>query len=145
MPALDWKPLWRQDNRIARRRPWLAAFTGLLAVFAYGGTIGLITGAIDFGAVVTGRLPFHSTVFAAISLAVVVGVPMTAVIFLGARRDTRTSPVAVLAGVTLIGWIVVEIGVIRTYHVLQPVCALAGLAVLMAGLKDFGAPGGHGQ
>ncbi|MEU0465215.1 hypothetical protein ABZ215_14515 [Amycolatopsis sp. NPDC006131] len=143
MPELDWKPLWRRDSRIARRRPWLAACTALLAVFAWAGAIGLVTGAVDLGAVVIERLPFHSTGFAGLSLALIVGVPMTVVTVLGARRDTRTSPAAVLAGAALIGWIVVEIGVIRTYNVLQPACALAGLAVLVAGLKDFGAPGPH--
>lgn len=142
MPKLDWKRLRRQEKRPARRRPWLGSWTGLLAVFAYVGAIGLFTGVLDFGAEVNERLPFRSPVFAGVSLALIVGVPMTVVTVFAARRDNRTGPAAVVAGLALIGWIVVEAGVIRTYSVLQPVCALAGLAVLMAGLKDFRPPGG---
>jgi len=129
---------WRRDERVARRRPWLASFTALIAVSAWVGAVGLVIGLVDLGDTVAGRLPFHSPVFAGVSLALLVGVPMSVVTYLAARRDPRTSPVAVVAGAVLIGWIAVEVGVIRVFHVLQPVCVVAGLLVLLAGLRDFG-------
>ena len=130
---------WRRDELLARRRPWLGSLTALIAVSAWAGAVGLVIGAVDFGETVNARLPFDSTVFAGITLAVLIAVPMTVVTYLAAHRDTRTSPAAVVAGALVIGWIAVEVGVIRVFHVLQPVCVLAGLVVLLAGLKDFGA------
>ncbi|AIJ23143.1 hypothetical protein [Amycolatopsis methanolica] len=129
---------WRRDERLARRRPWLASLTALIAVTAWAGAVGLVIGAVDLDATVTARLPFHSTVFAGISLGVLIAVPMTVVTWFAARRDPRTSPAAVVAGTVLIGWIAVEVGIVRTFNVLQPVCVLAGLVLLVAGLRDFG-------
>ncbi|WP_435122460.1 hypothetical protein [Amycolatopsis thermoflava] len=129
---------WRRDERLARRRPWLASLTALIAVSAWVGAVGLVIGAVDLDDTVTARLPFPSTVFAGISLGLVIAVPMTVVTWFAARRDPRTSPAAVVAGAVLIGWIAVEVGIVRTFHVLQPVCVLAGLVVLVAGLRDFG-------
>ncbi|NKQ51836.1 hypothetical protein HFP15_02955 [Amycolatopsis sp. K13G38] len=128
---------WRGMRGTARRRPVLASFSGLIAIFAYAGAAGLITGSIDFGDVINGRLPFGSPVFGGVALAVIVGVPMTAVTYFGSKRDTRTSPAAVVAGTLLVGWIVVEIGFVRSYSWLQPVCAFAGLAVALEGLRDL--------
>ncbi|MEU7526913.1 hypothetical protein AB0A74_14375 [Saccharothrix sp. NPDC042600] len=49
----------------------------------------------------------------------------------------RTGPrtVAVFAGGCLIGWIAVQVAVIRTFSPLQPVVAAAGAAVLLAGRR----------
>lgn len=116
----------------------LAAATALIAVLAYGGAAGLITGVIDFGAEINARLPFHSPVFGGAALAVVVGAPMTVAAWLAARRDTRSSIAAVIAGSLLVGWIAVEIGFVQSYSWIQPVFAFAGLAVAYAGLRDFG-------
>ncbi|WP_020422891.1 hypothetical protein [Amycolatopsis sp. ATCC 39116] len=129
---------WRHDERLARRRPWLASLTTLIAVSAWVGAVGLVIGSVDLGGTVTARLPFDSTVFAGITLGVLIAVPMTVVTWLAARRDPRTSPAAVVAGAVLIGWIAVEVGIVRTFNVLQPVAVLAGLVVLVAGLRDFG-------
>ena len=128
---------WRRTGQ-TRRRPVLATCSGVLAVLAYAGAAGLITGTIDYGPEITARLPFGSSVFGGVALALVVGVPMTLVAYLGARVDARTSLAAVVAGSLLVGWIVVEIGFVRTYSWLQPVCAFAGVAVALAGLRDFG-------
>lgn len=129
---------WRRDERLARRRPWLASVTAVVAVSAWVGALGLVIGAVDFGETVNARLPFHSAVFAGITLAVLIAVPMSVVTYLAAHRDTRTSPAAVVAGALLIGWIAVEVGVIRVFTALQPIGVLAGLVILLAGLQDFG-------
>jgi hypothetical protein len=42
--------------------------------------------------------------------------------------------VAGIAGLALIGWIVVEVAVIRTFSWLQPVCFLYGAGVLALGV-----------
>ena len=133
MSRTDW-----HHTRQARRRPVLATCTGIVAILAYAGAVGLITGAIDYGPEITARMPFGSPVFGGVALALVVGVPMTVVTYLGARVDARTSPAAVVAGSLLVGWIVVEIGFVRSYSWLQPACTVAGVAVALAGLRDFG-------
>ena len=133
MNRIDWHGL----HVVARRRPILASLTGIIAILGYAGAVGLMTGAIDFGDEITARLPFGSPVFAGIALAIVVGVPMTVVTWLGSRADARTSIAAVIAGILLVGWIVVEIGFVRSYSWLQPVCAFAGVAVALAGMRDL--------
>jgi len=137
MSRIDWKRTWHPGGLAARRRPWLAAFTALIAVSAYAGAAGLITGGIDMGAEINARIPFDSPVFGGVALAVIVGVPMTVVTWLGARRDARSGAAAVVAGALLVGWIAVEIGFVQSYSWLQPVFAFAGLAVALAGMRDF--------
>ncbi|HVV29847.1 MAG TPA: hypothetical protein VHC41_03110 [Mycobacteriales bacterium] len=131
MNRIDWP-------RDTRPRPWLATGTGLVAVLAFAGGAGLITGVPGLGPEVTARLPFGSTLFAGLALAMVVGVPMTVVAYLGARGAARTSVAAGIAGSMLIGWIAVEIGFVRTYSWLQPLFAFAGVLIAHAGLRQFG-------
>lgn len=138
MSRIDGKRTWRPTMRVARRRPWLAAFTALIAVSAYAGAAGLITGVIDMGAEINDRIPFGSPAFGGVALAVIVGVPMIVVAYLAARRDARSGAAAVVAGTLLLGWIVVEIGFVQSYSWLQPVFAFAGVTVALTGMRDFG-------
>lgn len=115
----------------------LAMFAGFIAVNAYAGMVGLITGGIDFGQDVNARLPFGSTVFAGIALALVVGVPMTVAAHLAGTDRPHFPGAAVLAGVLLVGWIAVEVAFIRSFSWLQPVCLVAGLVVAMAGVREL--------
>ncbi|MFD8496056.1 hypothetical protein [Amycolatopsis sp. NPDC059657] len=116
-----------------QKRIKLAMFAGLIAVSAYAGAAGLITGELDLGAVVNGRLPFHSPVFAGIALALAVGLPMTVAAHRAATDVEGYQGATVIAGVMLIGWIVVELAFVRTFSWLQPVCVLAGFALVLAG------------
>ncbi|TNC24825.1 hypothetical protein [Amycolatopsis alkalitolerans] len=125
---------WHSDTR---RRPWLASFTGLIAILAFAGAVSLMTGVIALGTEVEARIPFHSPVLAGIALAVIVGVPMSDVCYLAMRPDSRTAVAAVVAGALLIGWIVAEIAYTQTYSWLQPVFAFAGVAVVVAGLQEL--------
>jgi hypothetical protein len=130
------KPIPPRHIRATRRWTWLAALTGILAINAFGGAVGLMTGVIDFGIVLSSRFPFHSPVLAGLALVLVVGAPMSWVTHLAVRRDSKTGAAAVVAGSWLIGWVVIEFGVLRATSWLQPVLAFAGLLVLLVGLHE---------
>jgi hypothetical protein len=116
------------------RRPLLATTAGLIAVSAYAGAAALLTGVIDLGAAIEARLPFGSTVFAGVALALVVAVPMTVAARRAATGAAHATGAAIMAGALLVGWILVELAVIRTFSWLQPVMAAAGVTVLLGGL-----------
>lgn len=111
----------------------LAAF---VAVSAFGGALGLMFGAIDFGATTTGRLPFDSPVFAGIALAVVVGLPALAAAWFAARNEDRTDASAVVAGLALMAWIVVELATIRSFSWLQPLYFVLGAGMFALGQRE---------
>ena len=107
-----------------------------MSLAAVSGVVGLAGGGIDFGPTITGRLPWHSPALAAVALGLVVAAPMGTAAVLGWRRSPRTPDAAILAGLALIGWIVVETAVIRTVSWLQPVCLAYGGVVLTLGLVE---------
>ncbi|MFI9811886.1 hypothetical protein [Saccharothrix variisporea] len=119
----------------ARTRVALAAGAGIVALNAFAGGLALVTGVIDFGPVVTDRLPARSPVLAGLALVLVVALPMTAATVRAAAGHPKWAGTAVFAGCCLIGWIVLQVLVIRTFTWLQPVMAAAGMAVLLAGLR----------
>jgi len=113
--------------------PGLALGTGLLAVSALAGGAALAAGVMDMGPAVIARFPFHSPLFGGLALAVVVGLPMAAVAYLAAVGHALAASSAMAAGVLLVGWIGVQVLVIRTFSWLQPAMALAGTAVFLGG------------
>ena len=125
--------LERERSR-GRTNRGLAVVCGVMFLAAVAGVIGLAGGGIDFGPAITARLPWHSPVLAAVALGLVVAVPMEAAAVLGWRRSKRTGGAAILAGLALIGWIVVETAVIRTVSWLQPACLAYGGLVLALGV-----------
>jgi hypothetical protein len=106
-----------------------------VAISAYGGAAGLITGWLRPSSSMTARLPLHSPVFAGIALACVVAVPATVVAVLAWRRHPRDRDAAAVAGVLLVGWIVVELAVVRQFSALQVVYGLAGLGLIVSGSR----------
>jgi hypothetical protein len=85
---------------------------GLLAFGAFGGAIALVLGAVDL-AEATSKLPFGgSTVFAGIMLGLVNGVLPTLVMIAALRRRPVARLGHLAVGVGLMGWIVVQIGVL---------------------------------
>jgi hypothetical protein len=110
------------------------ALAGFVAVSAYGGAVGLITGWLRPSASMTGSLPFGSPVFAGIALACVVAAPATVAAILAWRRHPRDRDAATLAGVLLVGWIV-EVAVVRQFSALQVVYGLAGLGLIVSGSR----------
>lgn len=122
-------------------RPWLAALAFFVALNAVGGAVALMTGAIDLGAEIGGRLPFDSQVVGGLALASIVGVPMAVAGVYAATGRVHTAEVAMLAGALLVGWIGVQLLVIRTFSWLQPAMVVAGLLVFAAGRRMH--VGGH--
>jgi hypothetical protein len=95
-----------------------------------------VSGALDFGRSITDRLPFDSPNLAGLALAATVGFPFTVLTVLAGRNDPRTNGAAISAGVVLIGWIVVQVAVIRSFSILQPICVIVGLAFVWVGIPS---------
>jgi hypothetical protein len=114
----------------SERRPGLALFAAINALAAWGGAIGLITGTLGLGGIEE-RLPFESTVLAGIALAVVVACPLTVLAWSAWTGSHATGTVALVAGVMVIGWIVVQIAILRTFSPFQPAYLIVG-AILIA-------------
>jgi hypothetical protein len=123
------------EARTTFHRVWLVVLAGFVAVSAYGGAVGLITGWLRRSASMTGRLPLGSPVFAGIALACVVAAPATVAAVLAWRRHPRYRDAATLAGVLLVGWIVVEVAVVRQFSALQVVYGLAGAGLIAGGSR----------
>lgn len=122
------------DNGRPGLRAGLAVLAGFVAVAALGGAAALAFGAIDMGEVINGRLPWHSPALGGLALALFVAVPMAAVAVSAAAGNAHVGELAMAAGGLLVGWIGVQLVVIRTFSWLQPVMVAAGLAVFAMGL-----------
>ena len=120
----------RQRAR-GRWRDLGAGLAALMALWAWAGAVGIAGGGIDFGPVITSRLPWQSTWLAACALAAGVAVPMSAAALLGMRRSPAAPPALMTAGLLLVGWIAVQLVFIRTFSWLQPVCAGYGLVLTL--------------
>ena len=121
----------RREFRLNRRA--LTGYAGFIAVSAYAGSIGMISGLLPVSASLAERLPFHSPVFSGIALALVVGVPSSYVAVLSWRRHPRTPDAAALAGLLLVGWVAVELAVVGQFSALQAVYAAAGAGLIAVG------------
>jgi ABC-type antimicrobial peptide transport system permease subunit len=106
-----------------------------MALGAVAGSIGLVSGTLDMGDAVTSRLPFGSAVAGGAALCVVVALPLSVAAADAWRGADRADATAVAAGALLMGWIVVEVAVIRSFSWLQPACFAAGAAIAAAGWK----------
>lgn len=116
-------------------RTVLAMISGAIAIWAFAGAAGVATGLIEFGAVIDSRLPWDSEPFAAVMLALIVGMPMAAASWL-AGHDRRSYPaVAIAAGSAAIAWILVQLVVIRTVIWVQPLCVVLSVIIVVLGLR----------
>ena len=114
------------------RRPWLAGFAAFNAFGAWAGAVGLITGGMDFGESINDRLPFDSLVLAGLALGIIVGIPLTVLAWSAWTGGSRTDDLALVVGVTLIGWIVVQVAVIRAFSLFQPAYLAVGASFVAA-------------
>jgi pimeloyl-ACP methyl ester carboxylesterase len=109
------------------RRPALAAFAALNAVAAWAGVAGLTLGGIEFGDTLESRLPFESVVLAGVGLAAIVAVPMTLLAWWAWIGHDRTLDLSFLVGIAVIGWIVLQVVVLRAVSLFQPVYVAVGV------------------
>jgi hypothetical protein len=121
------------DRLSTERRTGLAVYASLVALSAYGGVVGLATGALDLGPTLNRRLPFHSPVFGALALLVIVAVPAAALAWDAARGDERVGVTASFAGIMLIAWIAVEVAFVREFSWLQPSYVAVGITFVVIG------------
>jgi dienelactone hydrolase len=110
----------------------LAGFAAFNAFAAWAGAVGLVTGGMDFGESINERLPFDSLVLAGLALAVIVAIPLTVLAWSAWTGGPRTDELALVVGVALIGWIVVQIAVIRAFSFFQPAYLAVGVAFVAA-------------
>jgi hypothetical protein len=115
----------------------LAIGEALTAVASLAGAIGLVTGSIDLGAVINRRLPFGSPAFGGLALIVVVVLPMATGVVLSWRGSGQANLVAIADGALLMGWIVDELAVIRSFSILQPIFAVVGAAIAFGGYRRW--------
>jgi hypothetical protein len=71
-------------------------------------------------------------------LLLVVAVPMTAAATAAVMRVPRGPDALVVAGLLLVGWIAVQVPVVRVFSWLQPVCLAAGALVVLLGWRARG-------
>jgi hypothetical protein len=132
-----------------------------VALSAFAGAVGLMTGQLSLGDRLTGRLPFHSPVLGGSALALVVGLPFSALAVSIWRRSDHIDRLAVIAGALLVAWIAVELCFVRSFSLLQPVFAAVGAIFIITGRESLRAsrvrhryhvrsatptrPGGHSQ
>jgi hypothetical protein len=120
-----------------QHRAGLAIFAAIIAFSAYAGAIGLVSGGLSLGDV-TSRLPFGSPVLGGIALALIVAVPSTYLAWLAWRADPRTDAAALIVGVLIIGWIVVELAFIREFSFFHPLYLVVGAALIWIGRHGAG-------
>jgi hypothetical protein len=120
----------------SRTRPvawWLlVGLEVLIAVNAIYGGIGLMVNGMGMPGDWLDATPFDSWTLPGAFLLVAVAVPMSLAAIGELTRWRLAYLASVLAGLVLIGWIVVQVLVLRRYFFLQPVLGVAG--VLVAGL-----------
>ncbi|MEU4650345.1 hypothetical protein [Nocardia fluminea] len=122
-------------RRFDSRRSALCLIAGILATWAFAGSLALITGSLTLGPTAESRLPWQSPMLAGVLLALVVGLPMTVVALSAIHADRSLSQTTMVAACALIGWILLQLLVLRELSWLQPLCVV--LAVTVAAL---GAP-----
>lgn len=108
---------------------------GLLAVGAYAGAVGLITGGADLGAQATAQLPWQSPAFAGWTLGLINGVLPTVVVIAALARHRWAELGHMAVGAALTGWIVVQVALLGwPPHWLQILYFAWGVAILALAL-----------
>lgn len=112
------------------RRPWLLiGLHGFTAVGALYGGIGLMTTGLQIPAEWLAPTPFDSWVIPGIALLTIVAAPMTVGLIAQWRQWPTADRWSLLAGLLLVGWIVVQVLIIQRFHPLQPTMFVIGAAI----------------
>ncbi|MCU1345070.1 MAG: hypothetical protein JWL70_1336 [Acidimicrobiia bacterium] len=119
----------------SRRLGLSAAVVGASAWF---GAAGLATGFLAFPERLVRRLPFASPVVAGLALALIIALPYSGLAWLAWRNERGAAVASLVCGVVLVGWIVVELAVVRELSFLQPLLVAVGAAFGYAGRRRTG-------
>jgi len=123
----------RTSTRLGNRRVGTAIFAALIALSAYAGAVGLTTGGLTLMADLNERLPLGSPLLGGIALALIVALPTTWVAWLAWHDDPRTDAAALVAGILLVGWILVELAFIREFSFFHPTYLAVGALLIWIG------------
>lgn len=99
------------------------------AIAALAGGVALMSGTIDLGTELNERLPLASPALGGLALIFVVAIPLSVLAWAAGTRSERSDGVALFAGLLLVGWIIVQIVVLRAFSAFQP--AYLGIAVYL--------------
>ena len=111
----------------------LAVVAGLNAVAAWGGAAGLVLGFLSLTDRLNERLPFASPALGGLALAAVVALPLTVLTIRAATGHPRTGETAVVVGLLLVGWILVQVLFLRELSFFHPFYLLVGTGLVAAG------------
>jgi hypothetical protein len=121
------------SSRLGHRRVGTAIFAALIAFSAYAGAVGLITGGLTLTADLNERLPLGSPLVGGVALALIVALPTTWVSWLAWHDDARADAAALVAGILLVGWILVELAFIRKFSFFHPTYLVVGAVLIWIG------------
>ncbi|MBI4933824.1 MAG: alpha/beta fold hydrolase [Actinobacteria bacterium] len=127
--AAGHEPLARHGRA---RRSGLSAAAAVNAVVAWAGAFGLVTGWVDLGERINDRLPFDSPLLAGFALVMFVAMPLTLLAWSAWQGAARTNDLAFITGLMLIGWVVVQVVVLRSFSLLQPLYLCVGAGFVTA-------------
>ncbi|MBI4933726.1 MAG: CoA-binding protein [Actinobacteria bacterium] len=123
-----------QPVRPARHRG-LALAALLVAVGAYFGAFGLISGWLSLTDRLNERLPLASPVLGGVALCSVIAVPYTVLMVRAWRGDPATGATSIVCGVLTMVWIVVQLAFLREFSPFQPVYFVVGAVFVIVGRR----------
>ncbi len=126
-PELTPRPLSRLERV-------LVGMELFLALGAFSGAVGLISGGVDLGEVST-DLPFASPAFGGVALAVLNGLLPTVVAVAALRRARWAGAGHLVVGTVLVAWIVIQIAFIGLIWWLQVVYLAYGVVLQALALQ----------
>jgi len=110
-----------------------AVLTGLIALSAYGGVVGLVGGGLSFGETIDARLPYGSLFLGGIALLFFVAAPMTLAAVVSLRDPRHAGDIVMGAGLLLVAWIAIELAFIKSYSWFHPTYLALGILVALCG------------
>lgn len=120
----------RSSSKVVPSATWLAGF---VAVSAWGGAIYLLLGAPGLTAELPEFLPGETWLPGGIALGLIVALPMSIASYLLGMKRVAGGRAAMVAGVLLMSWIIIQVALVGYISLLQPAMFAAGLAVLVLG------------
>ncbi len=111
---------------------WLVLYASLVvvAVSAYAGSYGLVSGRIALSDEVRARIPWQSTTLAGWVLLLAVALPVTVAIAMAWRGHRRTRQATLVAGAALVCWTLVQLSVVRELSLVPVAHLVAGVLVI---------------